>query len=60
MSESPLRPGHPALAREAVRNLRFSAIRDVANAGIGRDDVLPFLFGEPDLPTPATPFTLRI
>ncbi|MBT9431182.1 pyridoxal phosphate-dependent aminotransferase [Candidatus Sodalis endolongispinus] len=53
MSETPLQPGHPALAREAVRDLRFSAIRDVANAGIGRDDVLPFWFSDPDLPTPA-------
>ncbi|CAJ0994205.1 pyridoxal phosphate-dependent aminotransferase [Sodalis praecaptivus] len=53
MSEFPLQAGHPALAREAVRDLRFSAIRDVANAGIGRDDILPFWFGEPDLPTPA-------
>lgn len=53
MSAFPLQAGHPALAREAVRDLRFSAIRDVANAGIGRDDILPFWFGEPDLPTPA-------
>lgn len=53
MSEFPLHAGHPALARKAVRDLRFSAIRDVANAGIGRDDILPFWFDEPDLPTPA-------
>ncbi|MGL9774874.1 MAG: hypothetical protein ACR5LG_15395 [Sodalis sp. (in: enterobacteria)] len=46
MSKSPLQPGHPPLAREVVRDLRFSAIRDVANASIGRDDVLPFWFGE--------------
>lgn len=49
MSEFPLQAEHPALAREAVRDLRFSAIRDVANAGIGRDDILPFWFGEPAL-----------
>jgi len=40
-------------AREAVRSLRASKIREVANAGIGRDDVLAFWFGEPDEVTPA-------
>ena len=34
-------------------NLRRSEIRAVANAGMGRTDVLPFWFGESDLPTPA-------
>ncbi len=38
-------------AREAVRNLRSSKIREVANAGMGAKDVLPFWFGEPDKPT---------
>jgi aspartate/methionine/tyrosine aminotransferase len=42
----------PLLAREAVRELRASKIREVANAGIGRDDVLAFWFGEPDEVTP--------
>ena len=41
-----------ALARPEVRNLRMSKIREVANAGLGRDDVLAFWFGESDLPTP--------
>ena len=41
-----------ARAREAVRELRASKIREVANAGIGRDDVLAFWFGEPDEVTP--------
>ncbi|TAG80001.1 MAG: pyridoxal phosphate-dependent aminotransferase [Burkholderiales bacterium] len=36
-----------------IVNLRQSKIRDVANAGIGRDNVLPFWFGEPDEVTPA-------
>ncbi|WP_255556745.1 pyridoxal phosphate-dependent aminotransferase [Sodalis sp. dw_96] len=40
------------MARESVRDLRFSSIREVANAGIGRNDILPFWFGEPDRPTP--------
>src|SRR4030095_15619608 len=42
----------PLLAREAVRELRASKIREVANAGIGREDVLAFWFGEPDEVTP--------
>jgi aspartate/methionine/tyrosine aminotransferase len=40
------------LARDAVHGLRASKIREVANAGIGRDDVLAFWFGEPDEVTP--------
>ena len=38
--------------REAVLRLQASRIREVANSGIGRTDVLPFWFGEPDLATP--------
>lgn len=40
-------------ARSAVRQLRSSKIREVANLGMGRNDVLPFWFGEPDEVTPA-------
>ncbi len=43
----------PATARDAVRRLRASKIREVANAGMGREDVLAFWFGEPDEVTPA-------
>ncbi|WP_459716736.1 pyridoxal phosphate-dependent aminotransferase [Paraburkholderia sp. 2C] len=46
----------PALlpnARDAVRALRPSQIREVANAGLGLADVLPFWFGESDRVTPA-------
>ena len=43
----------PPTAREAVRRLRASKIREVANAGMGREDVLAFWFGEPDEVTPA-------
>jgi aspartate/methionine/tyrosine aminotransferase len=40
------------LARPAVRSLRGSKIREVANVGFGDPDVLPFWFGEPDEVTP--------
>ena len=40
-------------ARAIVQNLGASRIREVANVGMGRDDVLPFWFGEPDEVTPA-------
>ncbi len=42
-----------AQARNTVLNLGASKIREVANAGMGRDDVLAFWFGEPDSVTPA-------
>jgi aspartate/methionine/tyrosine aminotransferase len=38
--------------RHAVLQLEESQIREVANAGIGRSDVLPFWFGESDEVTP--------
>lgn len=38
--------------RTVIQNLPASKIREVANAGIGRSDVLPFWFGESDEPTP--------
>lgn len=39
-------------ARDAVRALRASKIREVANAAMGDPDVLAFWFGEPDEATP--------
>ncbi len=39
-------------ARPGVQALRNSKIREVANAGMGLKDVLPFWFGEPDEVTP--------
>ena len=39
--------------RAVVRDLPGSKIREVANAGMGRSDVLAFWFGEGDEPTPA-------
>ena len=41
------------MARDAVRALSQSKIREVANVGMGREGVLPFWFGEPDEVTPA-------
>ncbi len=38
--------------RQAILNLEASKIREVANAGLGRTDVLPFWFGESDEVTP--------
>lgn len=43
----------PLSPRATVASIGASRIREVANAGIGRDDVLPFWFGEPDEVTPA-------
>ncbi|MEO8937141.1 MAG: pyridoxal phosphate-dependent aminotransferase [Burkholderiaceae bacterium] len=40
-------------ARDAIRQLRGSRIREVSNAGLGLPDVLPFWFGESDQVTPA-------
>ena len=39
--------------RQFIDQLPGSKIREVANAGLGRTDVLPFWFGESDEPTPA-------
>jgi len=41
-----------AQPRQEVLDLRMSKIREVANAGMGRGDVLAFWFGEGDRPTP--------
>lgn len=38
--------------RKAIQNLEASKIREVANAGLGRSDVLAFWFGESDEVTP--------
>jgi len=40
--------------RTVVQDLPGSKIREVANAGLGRDNVLAFWFGEGDAPTPET------
>ena len=38
--------------RQTIQNLEESQIREVANAGLGRSDVLAFWFGESDEVTP--------
>lgn len=38
--------------RSTLLNLEESRIREVANAGMGRDDVLAFWFGKSDEVTP--------
>jgi aspartate/methionine/tyrosine aminotransferase len=45
-------PAAPLTARAAVRALTASKIRELVNAGQGRDDLLTFWVGEPDQPTP--------
>lgn len=45
-------PGLPPESRALVRALAASKVREIANAGFGRDDVLRFWFGESDEPTP--------
>lgn len=42
-----------AKARDTVRSLTSSRIREIANAGFGKPDVLRMWFGESDRPTPA-------
>jgi aspartate/methionine/tyrosine aminotransferase len=39
--------------RPAIQRLPSSLIREVADAGRGRSDLIPLWFGEPDVPTPA-------
>jgi len=39
-------------ARRSVRNLPGSKVREIANAGFGRADILRFWFGESTQPTP--------
>ena len=43
---------HSLSARPGVQALRSSKIREVANAGMGKEDVIAFWFGEPDEVTP--------
>jgi aspartate/methionine/tyrosine aminotransferase len=43
---------HDLCSRSVVRALVASQIREVAEAGMGEPDILPFWFGEPDEVTP--------
>ncbi len=47
-----IEPIQTRLVRPAIELLEESLIRKVAEDNIGRDDVIPLWFGEPDLPTP--------
>ncbi len=53
MNDGTSAPRLDTAARDAVRALVASQIREVANAGMGEPDILPFWFGEPDEVTPA-------
>ena len=44
---------HAVQARASIRGLAGSLIREVADSGMGRTDVLPFWFGESDQATPS-------
>lgn len=48
----PPTPDFPATPRPVIQELAASLIREVANAGMGRTDIVPFWFGESDQPTP--------
>ena len=50
MNSSPI--AGPPIARAEVLGLRTSEIREVANVGMARKDVLKFWVGESDQPTP--------
>lgn len=43
----------PAGARFPIENIGASKIREVANAGMNKNNVTALWYGEPDLPTPA-------
>jgi len=53
-SSAALSPGaaQTLYARDGVHGLQGSKIREVANAAMGREGMLPFWFGEPDQVTP--------
>lgn len=53
MNERLSAPHFGVAARDAIRALVASQIREVANAGLSDPAVLPFWFGEPDEVTPA-------
>jgi aspartate/methionine/tyrosine aminotransferase len=46
-------PFDPTLGlRPTIEGLPSSKIREIAHAGMGREDIIPLWFGEPDTPTP--------
>jgi aspartate/methionine/tyrosine aminotransferase len=53
LEPEPAPAGLTEALRPRIAGLPASKIREVADAGIGRADLIPLWFGEPDLPTPA-------
>ena len=47
-----IEPTQTRFVRPTIESLEESLIRKVVENNIGRDDVIPLWFGEPDLPTP--------
>ena len=52
LQPSPTPAGPASGLRATIESLPSSKIREIAHAGMGRDDVIPLWFGEPDTPTP--------
>jgi aspartate aminotransferase len=48
----PAKAGLTPALRPRIAGLPASKIREVADAGMGRADLIPLWFGEPDVPTP--------
>jgi aspartate/methionine/tyrosine aminotransferase len=53
LEPAPTRAGLIEALRPSIAALPASQIREVAHPGMGRADLIPLWFGEPDLPTPA-------
>jgi aspartate aminotransferase len=49
---SPIRVDPTSGLRPTIASLPSSKIREIADAGMGRTDLIPLWFGEPDTPTP--------
>jgi aspartate aminotransferase len=52
LQPDPTSPGPALDLRPAIEALPSSRIREIAHAGMGRADLIPLWFGEPDTPTP--------
>jgi aspartate aminotransferase len=53
LEPAPAPAGLTDALRPRIAGLPASKIREVADAGMGRTDLIPLWFGEPDVPTPA-------
>jgi aspartate/methionine/tyrosine aminotransferase len=52
LQPTPALAAAPSGLRPTIAGLPSSKIREIAHAGMGRDDIIPLWFGEPDTPTP--------